>query len=53
MWMLMMLLHSPVIPDALKPVQTYYASQMECEAALKAEATQGHNNGECYPVTWK
>jgi len=53
MWMLMMLLQSPLVPDALKPVQTYYQSQEECQSAYKKETEKGRYNGACYLVTWK
>lgn len=52
MWMLMMLIQSPVIPDGLKPVQTYYQTQTECEAAYLEQMKQGHYNGFCVEVTW-
>lgn len=52
-WMLMIMVKSPVIPDALKPVQTYYKSEQACQDALREEAKQGHVNGECYLVVWK
>ena len=53
MWMLLMMLSSEMSLDAKKPVETFYQSEVECKAALKAEADKGNYTGSCIPVTWK
>ncbi len=52
-WMLLALVPSPVIPDAKKPIETFYQTQSQCENALKAENEKGHFDTQCVLVTWK
>lgn len=53
MWMLLVMLQSPIVPDAQVPVETFYQTQAECQTALKAENEQLHYMASCIAVTWK
>ncbi len=53
MWMLLVLLQSPLTPDAKLPVETFYKSIEKCKAALKSEADKGHFQASCIEVNWK
>lgn len=53
MWMLLILLNSEMSLDAKKPVETFYQTEVECQAAYKVEQDKGNYSGSCIPVTWK
>ena len=53
MWMLIVMLHSSLSLDAMKPVETFYQTEKECQDAMQIVNDKGNFSTMCLPVTWK